>query len=120
MNNDTWFKLMEFADRRWGCHQIAERSFFAGGYQFPICARCTGVLLGYILSVFLFGYIPFIVCIGLIAIMLLDWSIQYLNILQSTNNRRFITGICGGIGCMCFVIKTIGYILNICLKYKNS
>lgn len=113
MKDDTWFKLMEFADRRWGCHQIAERSFFYGGYQFPICARCTGVLLGYILSLFIFNYINFIFCIGLASIMLLDWSIQYLNILKSTNVRRFITGICGGIGCMSFVIKAIILIVNI-------
>jgi len=113
MNDETWFKLMDFADRRWGCHQIAERSFFLGGYQFPICARCTGVLLGYILSIFLFFHISFLICIGLAGIMLLDWSIQFLKILKSTNVRRFITGICGGIGCMCFLIKSIVLIVDI-------
>jgi uncharacterized membrane protein len=25
------------------CHQIPERSFFWGAYQFPVCARCTGL-----------------------------------------------------------------------------
>ena len=30
-----------------GCHQRADRSFFWHGYQFPICARCTGVVSGY-------------------------------------------------------------------------
>lgn len=29
-----------------GCHQLAERSFFYKGYQFPVCARCTGVTIG--------------------------------------------------------------------------
>lgn len=116
MNDNTWFKLMEFAERRWGCHQIAERSFFFSGYQFPICVRCTGVLLGYIISIFLFSHISFIFCIGLSSIMLLDWIIQFLNILQSVNSRRFITGICGGIGCMCFFIKSIVFITNILLS----
>jgi uncharacterized membrane protein len=111
MNDDTWFKLMDFADRRWGCHQIAERSFFFGGYQFPICARCTGVLIGYILSILLFSYISLLLCFGLASIMLLDWSIQHLKILHSTNIRRFITGICGGVGCMGFVIKLIVLII---------
>ena len=25
------------------CHQIPERSFFWGGQQLPVCARCTGL-----------------------------------------------------------------------------
>lgn len=28
------------------CHQIPERSFFLGGHQLPLCARCTGTFLG--------------------------------------------------------------------------
>lgn len=27
------------------CHQIPERSFFIGGHQLPVCARCTGLYL---------------------------------------------------------------------------
>ena len=29
-----------------GCHQMPERSFFYKGKQFPVCARCTGVIIG--------------------------------------------------------------------------
>jgi uncharacterized membrane protein len=25
------------------CHQLPDRSFFWGGQQFPVCARCTGL-----------------------------------------------------------------------------
>ena len=25
------------------CHQLPERSFFVGDYQFPVCARCAGL-----------------------------------------------------------------------------
>ena len=32
------------------CHQIPERSFFAHTHQFPLCARCTGMYLGALLS----------------------------------------------------------------------
>lgn len=28
------------------CHQIAERSFFTAGRQWPVCARCAGIYLG--------------------------------------------------------------------------
>jgi hypothetical protein len=30
----------------WHCHQLQERSFFIRGRQMPLCARCTGILLG--------------------------------------------------------------------------
>ena len=37
----TWMKI----GAKLGCHQRSDRSFFYHGYQFPICARCTGVLI---------------------------------------------------------------------------
>jgi uncharacterized membrane protein len=32
------------------CHQIAERSFAVGGQPLPLCARCTGIYLGVMVS----------------------------------------------------------------------
>ena len=29
------------------CHQIPERSFHAGGFQLPVCARCLGIYAGF-------------------------------------------------------------------------
>ncbi|MBR6374112.1 MAG: DUF2085 domain-containing protein [Victivallales bacterium] len=83
-----------------GCHQMPERSFFFRGYQFPICARCTGVLFSTILAVVLFfNYrISIMTSIYLSAVMLFDWSLQYFGILASTNSRRLITGFIGGFG----------------------
>lgn len=34
----------------------------------------------------------------LMGIMFLDWLVQYLNIQESNNPRRFVTGILGGYG----------------------
>ncbi len=31
-------------------------------------------------------------------IMFFDWFIQYINIKESTNKRRFVTGLIGGFG----------------------
>ncbi|MDD7793191.1 DUF2085 domain-containing protein [Clostridium sp. 'White wine YQ'] len=79
------------------CHQRSDRCFFLGNYQFPLCARCTGMTLGYILSIFTLikiGSIP--ISIVLLAIMFLDWLIQFLGLLNSTDTRRLITGILGG------------------------
>lgn len=32
------------------CHRIPERSFFFGGHQLPLCARCSGTFLGVLLT----------------------------------------------------------------------
>ena len=33
-----------------GCHCRSDRSFFFRGKQFPLCARCTGELIGILLA----------------------------------------------------------------------
>lgn len=87
------------------CHQRADRSFFYKDYQFPICARCTGVFIGYVLAL-IYSFNIFTSVIFL-SIMGIDWTIQKLNIKQSTNARRFTTGILGGLGYLSIIIKVI-------------
>lgn len=98
-NNKTaiYQKLMAIG-RSSGCHQIPERSFFIKGNQFPICARCTGVLVGNIIAYigFFLRVPPLEYCVLGCAVMFVDWYIQYIRIRQSTNIRRLITGIIGG------------------------
>ena len=48
-----WLWTMKFG-RVLGCHQKPERSFRLGAYQFPLCARCTGVMLSLPVTVILF------------------------------------------------------------------
>ena len=81
------------------CHQIPERSFHYRGKQFPICARCTGVSIGYLtLPIFLFNVIqPSLLLIILFIIpMFLDSITQALKYRESNNALRFITGSLGG------------------------
>jgi len=94
-----WMKLMYIGERL-GCHQMPERSFFYHGYQFPVCARCTGVLFATILAVpvFIKRKISPVLCILLSAVMFIDWFLQYLHIRESTNVRRLLTGAVGGFG----------------------
>lgn len=86
--------------QRLGCHQMPERSIFISGYQFPVCARCMGVIPASLVAVVIFFWykLPVSVSLILCAVMFLDWVIQYVNIRQSTNLRRFITGLLGGYG----------------------
>lgn len=111
-SDQTWLKWMKFGQRL-GCHQKPERSFFIGSYQLPVCARCTGVFIGYLATLFLLPITKgkekitnIIAAIGCIS-MLSDWSIQALKIKESTNKRRFLSGILGGFGIMTFWISII-------------
>jgi uncharacterized membrane protein len=104
-------KVHEFFSKYWGCHQMPERSFFFRRYQFPLCARCTGILIREILS------IPFIVIfhahwqlIFLILPMALDGSTQFVEWRRSTNLLRLVTGLFGGYAItsmLVWVIKAI-------------
>lgn len=99
INDKQWIKLMEIGDTL-GCHQMPERSFFIKGFQFPVCARCTGVIISAIIATILFvkKKLPIGICIAMSSVMLLDWGMQYLKIKESTNARRLITGLIGGFG----------------------
>ncbi len=94
-----WIWLMELGGVT-GCHQLPERSFFARGYQFPLCARCTGVVLSAPVAVvaFFFAPISFATACLLSFVMLFDWLLQRFNIKHSTNKRRLVTGLIGGYG----------------------
>lgn len=104
VNKDKlWIKSMIWFDKYWGCHQLPERSFFFKGYQLPICARCLGIILEYILCIFLLIFnckLNIYLLFLLILTTLIDWSLQFFNILSSNNIRRLVTGILGGIGLM--------------------
>ena len=89
------------------CHQKPERSFHWKGKQFPICARCTGVLIGYIIGIILAiitkctYYQWFTLAIVPMAV---DGTIQLLTAYESNNIKRLITGIIGGIDIVyCFI-----------------
>lgn len=107
-------KLMKMG--RWtGCHQRADRSFFVGEYQFPICARCTGVLLGQIVAIPLYFvlHLPGVVLVLFCGIMFFDWFLQSLKILESTNYRRLITGTLAGYALMTIYILFIQFIFHL-------
>ena len=98
-----------------GCHQIADRSFFYKGKQFPVCARCTGVFIGHVTAV-IFGVcrvsINSVFALVCISIMGLDWGIQAFGFKKSTNKRRLVTGFLGGLGLFIVYINVIKYVLN--------
>lgn len=92
------------------CHGKPKRSFSFRGYQFPLCARCTGIYAGMFISLsweYQFGLpstdlIP--VFILIIFPTLIDGLIQLVGKRESSNPVRFITGFPAGLGLM-FLIR---------------
>ncbi len=111
----TWAFFMRLGNRC-GCHQREDRSFFIGEWQFPVCSRCTGILTGQAIGIILYIFsvrIPFYIDFIFLAIMFLDWFIQYKKIKESTNIRRFITGNLAGIAQVSIIIKIILFIIGV-------
>lgn len=102
----AWLCFMRFGAAM-GCHQMPERSFFYKGYQFPLCARCAGLLIGYLVGIIVWFIYPFplAICAVLCVPMAVDGSTQYLKLRVSTQYLRLLTGILGGIGITMIEIK---------------
>lgn len=104
-------KLLQYA---FLCHRIPERSFHFHGKQFPICARCTGILCGYIVGLILlafYGRISLTLAFLMVLPMVIDGTGQLVNKWKSNNIRRLITGILGGIAIDFLIINiTISFV----------
>lgn len=100
-------KMGQFLRIFFGCHGRADRSFFFHGRQFPICARCTGELVGILcgipIAVFA-GYANFPIIILMMVPMVIDGTVQLLTSYESNNRRRFLTGFLFGIAFVFFLI----------------
>ena len=101
------------------CHQKPERSFFWKGKQFPVCARCTGIYLGY-LSFPLFNFelieLSSWICVLLFAPTIIDGLTQAFCKRESNNVLRLITGLIAGVGLMALVVNIGTLIGNLILK----
>lgn len=97
---------MKILDYLFICHKLPERSFFYKGKQFPICARCTGILIGYLIAIVMafFIEIPLMFSFVLLIPIGIDGIGQYLGKWTSTNIRRLITGIIAGIATIYIII----------------
>ena len=106
-----------------GCHQMHSRSFSIFNYQFPVCARCTGLAIGQITG-FGFSFVLLkystatLLLFALISLFLLgfDGVGQYFGKWESTNLRRLITGLLCGFFVILFLNKIIYELIFIIAK----
>lgn len=93
------------------CHQLPERSFTAGGVLLPVCARDTGIYLGFAASFMLIAVFergrrasepPAVWVLVLAALMIgamaVDGVTSYMGLRETTNDLRLATGLATGFG----------------------
>ncbi|MCR1952211.1 DUF2085 domain-containing protein [Clostridium sp. DSM 100503] len=104
-----------------GCHCRADRSFYFKHRKFPICARCTGELLGIILSIFLYKIysLEILVNIFFILPMLIDGFFQLLTKYESNNIKRVIIGILFGYGFFNLFLNSIFFTISLGKYYAR-
>ena len=102
-----------------GCHCRSDRSLYYRGKQFPICARCTGELIGILVSFFLFWFWQPNLTSAIIMLipLTIDGFIQRLTSYESNNFKRMVTGFLFGIGFAAIISITLSYAFNLGLEY---
>ena len=91
------------------CHQLPARSFFGGVHQVPVCARDTGIYIGFVISLGLIAWIdrgrrraglpawPALVLAGaFVAAMAWDGVTSYAGLRVTDNVVRLVTGLLAG------------------------
>ena len=97
---------------------MPERSFFVKGYQLPVCARCTGMMIGEVIAVVLafFFLPPLPLCCVMLIPLSVDGIIQYKTAYVSTNLRRVITGMIFGYSLLSIVLAMIVSVVQVLAK----
>lgn len=97
------------------------KKFFINGYQFPVCARCTGFyimfLIYFIYTYFFYvNYNHFLILFSILLLIpaVVDGTSQLKGLRESNNYLRFFTGLIGGLG-LGIIIKAIKYYILILL-----
>lgn len=89
------------------CHRLPERSLYFRGKPLPICARCTGIIVGYVLALIMLvlGYKINLLHVVLLMIpLVVDGFLQAAGVWESTNTRRLITGSMAGVAMIYFLV----------------
>ena len=102
------------------CHQLAARSFTAGGHQLPVCARDTGIYLGFVVSLTLIAVLDrrrrrsdappaWIIAIGAVFLLVMAWDgvTSYAGLRETTNLIRLVTGVGAGFALPLMVVPIL-------------
>lgn len=102
------------------CHRLPERSLTIFGYTLPLCARCTGIVIGSILALIL-AYLNIILSIifylMLLIPLIIDGVTQSLNYRKSNNLLRLTTGIIFGVGYVALLINLFLFLFIVSFSF---
>ncbi|MED0964298.1 DUF2085 domain-containing protein [Bacillus paramycoides] len=99
------------------CHRIPERSFLKLQKYIPLCARCTGMLIGFCMFPIYFLITPSFSHSLMLSFfaqipLLIDGFTQKWRLRSSTNLLRVTTGLLSGNGMGLFIASNIIWILS--------
>ncbi|WP_430509185.1 DUF2085 domain-containing protein [Gottfriedia solisilvae] len=97
------------------CHRRIDRSIKISNYTFPLCARCSGIVIGYLFLPLLFlqsHYLKWWLIPLLMIPLLIDGFTQKWKWRESNNSLRIITGILFGIAQCILIVKTVIFLLK--------
>ncbi|MEH7247247.1 DUF2085 domain-containing protein [Neobacillus niacini] len=100
------------------CHRIEDRCLTIKGYTLPLCARCTGILAGYLFFPFLLLFdLSFPLWLGILLNlpMVIDGWTQKRKFRMSNNSLRLSTGIVSGLGQSMIIVSASQSIISILL-----
>jgi uncharacterized membrane protein len=97
------------------CHQRPERSFFFGGHQLPVCARCTGLYIGAALGAAIAALAAASMASVrarqlLVAAALptaITWSLEFAHVQAFSNIARFAAALPLGVAAAWLVMSTL-------------
>ena len=116
------------------CHQLAERSFEAGGVLFGVCARCTGIYLGFAATLTIFvlattflsqnkaPQLRISLWLGVILIvpLAIDGTCSYLGLYATTSPLRYTTGYLCGMGLALIAGKGVAQVSANCSEKPKT
>jgi uncharacterized membrane protein len=100
-NGLQWFSFSVYEAFSHICHQTPERSFYFAGYPLAVCARCTGLYVGFAAAV---SFYPVITSLKrthaperkwlfiAAAPLAIDFALGFLGVWENSHLSRFLTG----------------------------
>lgn len=96
------------------CHGRVERCLDLFGVPMPVCARCTGIYLGLLVSLLAFRLIPLLrervmrkVAIVAVIPLALDGLTQLTGLRESVNPLRIATGVIAGLAFGLWILSAV-------------
>lgn len=102
------------------CHQLPARSFIAGGHQLPVCARDTGIYVGFVVALVVTALLErgrrrtgmppaWLLGVGAAFVLAMAWDgiTSYAGLRETTNLLRLITGVGTGFALTLVVVPIL-------------